>query len=178
MNEPRITIAIPVLNEEKAIRETLEAVCAQETSGDAMEILILDGGSGDGTTAIVQEIASADPRLRLLENPQRYQAAALNLALKQARGAFFIRVDARTRIAPDYVETCVQMLEAGQADRGCGPRYVWKVPGGLHTGPGPAASRASPPSRRFASHGQTARSGMTNSSAPWPSRLGSAPLIR
>ncbi len=116
MNEPRITIAIPVLNEEKAIRETLGAVCAQEISGAEMEVLILDGGSGDRTTAIIEEIASADPRLRLLENPGRYQAAALNLALKQARGAFFIRVDARTRIAPDYVETCVRMLEAGQAE--------------------------------------------------------------
>ena len=116
MMEPRITIAIPVLNEERDIRETLDAVRCQNVPADEIEILVLDGGSQDRTREIVSQLAASDSRIKLLPNPRRYQAAALNRALKEARGRFFIRVDARTRIAPDYVGICVQILEEGIAE--------------------------------------------------------------
>ena len=52
----------------------------------------------------------------MIANPGRYQAAALNRALAQAHSEFFIRVDARTQIAPDYVASCIQLLEEGRAE--------------------------------------------------------------
>jgi succinoglycan biosynthesis protein ExoA len=116
MSKPRITLAIPVLNEEAFIRETLDAVRSQTVPADEMEILVLDGGSRDRTRLIVESIANTEPRLQLLANPERYQASALNLALEKARGEFFVRVDARTKIAPDYVEICIQLLEEGHAE--------------------------------------------------------------
>ena len=90
MKEPRITIAIPVLNEEEDIRDTLEAICSQKIGADEIEILVLDGGSQDRTREIVNQVAGSDGRVRLLINPGRYQAAALNRALEEARGEFFI----------------------------------------------------------------------------------------
>ncbi len=116
MSAPRVTIAIPVLDEEPSIRQTLEAICTQTMPAHEIEILVVDGGSRDKTCLIVESISSNEPRLRLLRNPARYQAPALNLALKEARGEFFIRVDARTTIAADYVETCIQLLGEGRAE--------------------------------------------------------------
>jgi hypothetical protein len=49
--------------------------------------------------------------VRLLENPRRIQAAALNIALAEADGEVFVRVDGHCVIAPDYVERCVEALE-------------------------------------------------------------------
>lgn len=116
MNEPSVSIAIPVLDEAAWIEETLAAVRNQRDGTPEIEILVVDGGSSDDTLAILKRLAEADPRISVLDNPQRFQAAALNLALGRARGEFFLRVDARSRISEDYVARCVELLEAGRAE--------------------------------------------------------------
>ncbi|MFP6664850.1 MAG: glycosyltransferase family 2 protein [Deltaproteobacteria bacterium] len=116
MSGIRATIAIPVLNEAPWIRRTLEAVLAQEFADRTYEILVVDGGSDDGTLAIVQGMQAKDRRIRLLANPQKFQSPALNLAMREARGTFFLRVDARTTIACDYLAACVRLLEEGRAE--------------------------------------------------------------
>jgi len=48
--------------------------------------------------------------VRLVHNPRRVQSAALNIALREARGELFVRVDGHCLIAPNYVERCVAVL--------------------------------------------------------------------
>jgi glycosyltransferase involved in cell wall biosynthesis len=108
LNGPTVTVAIPVMNEERHIEACLDAIAAQ--SYDAVvEVLVVDGGSSDGTRALV---ARRGEPVRLLDNPRRIQAAALNIALAAARGDVFVRVDGHCVIAPDYVECCVAALHA------------------------------------------------------------------
>lgn len=103
---PTVTIAIPVLNEAEHIDDCLDAVAAQTYDG-IVEVLVVDGGSTDAT----REIIAGRPGVRLLENPRRIQAAALNVALAEAKGDVFVRVDGHCVIAQDYVERCVEALE-------------------------------------------------------------------
>ena len=105
--QPTVTVAIPVLNEEKHIGACLDAIEAQTYPG-IVEILVVDGGSTDATRSLVED----RPGVRLLHNPRRIQAAALNIALAEAKGDIFVRVDGHCLIAADYVERCVDALVA------------------------------------------------------------------
>lgn len=113
---PTVTVVMPVLNEAAAIRTSLAAVLDQDYPADRLEILVVDGGSRDGTRAIVQELIGNRTLAHLLENPRRIQAAALNLGILAAHGAIIVRVDGHTLIAPDYISQCVHYLIQGQAD--------------------------------------------------------------
>jgi succinoglycan biosynthesis protein ExoA len=108
---PRVTIGIPALDEANHIGGCLEAIAAQSYP-EILEVLVADGGSTDGT----REIAGASPGVRVLDNPRRSRPAGLNAAIAAAKGDVFVRVDARTIIAPDYVERCVDaLLRSGAA---------------------------------------------------------------
>ena len=104
-SDPTVTIAIPVLDEEKHLPACLDALRLQ-TYPAIVEVLVIDGGSRDAT----RMIAAGRGDVRLLDNPRRVQAAALNRALAEARGEVFVRVDARCIVAPDYVQRCVEAL--------------------------------------------------------------------
>lgn len=105
MKEATVTLAIPTLNEECAIDACLDAVAAQ-TYDRIVEVLVVDGRSVDGTRARIRQ----HPGVRLLDNPRRIQAAALNVALAEAKGEVLVRVDAHCVIDREYVERCVDAL--------------------------------------------------------------------
>jgi glycosyltransferase involved in cell wall biosynthesis len=102
---PTVTVAVPVLNEADHIGACLDAIDSQ-TYTNVVEVLVIDGGSSDGTPALAER-----PGVRVLHNPRRIQAAALNRALEAAKGDVLVRVDGHCVIAPDYVERCVDALE-------------------------------------------------------------------
>lgn len=101
-----MTVAIPVLNEERHLASTLSDLASQ-TYPNIAEVLVVDGGSTDRTI----EIAEQFQKVRVLDNPRRIQAAGLNIALAEATGEIFVRVDGHCSVEPDYVECCVDALE-------------------------------------------------------------------
>lgn len=113
---PSVTIIMPVLNEARFIRQSLGAALAQDYPAGNLEVLVVDGGSGDDTRRIVGQLAAQHPNLRLLDNPRRVQAAAMNVGIRAAAGDVIVRVDGHTVIAPDYVRACVDVLHSGRAD--------------------------------------------------------------
>lgn len=119
---PRVTIIMPVYNEEDFIGRSLGAVLAQGYPADRIDVLVVDGGSTDATTALVAAVAARDRRVRLLHNPARIQAAAMNVALDHAKGKVIVRVDGHTVIAPDYVRRCVECLRETGAQNVGGPQ--------------------------------------------------------
>src|SRR5271156_4587204 len=102
MTRPFVTIAMPSLNEERFIEACLEAVRRQDYPGDRYEVLIADGGSTDRTRALIERAAAADPRIRLLDNPDKLQAPAMNRMIKIARGDVIVRMDVHSDYADDY----------------------------------------------------------------------------
>jgi glycosyltransferase involved in cell wall biosynthesis len=105
-----VTIAVPVLNEEHHIEACLDAI-AEQTYPNIVEVLVIDGGSTDRTRELALRLGAT-----VLDNPRRIQSAALNVALEEAKGDVFVRVDGHCEVARDYVERCVQALaETGAA---------------------------------------------------------------
>lgn len=103
---PTVTVAIPVLNEGAHIDRCLVSIESQ-TYGGIVEILVVDGGSTDDT----RDRALRHPAVRVLDNSRRMQAAALNIALAEAAGDVFVRVDGHSELDVDYVTRCVDALE-------------------------------------------------------------------
>jgi succinoglycan biosynthesis protein ExoA len=113
---PFVSVIMPVRNEADFIEESLGAVLAQDYTAERMEVLVVDGRSDDMTRDLVRRQAARDGRARLLDNPGRDQASALNIGIAQARGEIIVRVDGHGRIPGGYVKACVKALEASGAD--------------------------------------------------------------
>ncbi|HEY6006031.1 MAG TPA: glycosyltransferase family 2 protein [Anaeromyxobacter sp.] len=113
---PFVTVAMPCLDEERYIEACLRSVLAQDYPPHRLEILVADGRSTDGTRALVTRMAAADPRIVLVDNPGRLQAAGMNEIIRRSRGDVVVRMDVHCEYVPDYVRTCVEVLERTGAD--------------------------------------------------------------
>jgi succinoglycan biosynthesis protein ExoA len=111
-----VTIAMPALNEEHYIEACIASVQAQDYPSDQIEILVADGRSTDKTRDILARLAAVDPRIKIIDNPERLQAAGLGLLVKAAHGDVIVRMDVHCEYAPDYVRRCVETLERTGAD--------------------------------------------------------------
>jgi glycosyltransferase involved in cell wall biosynthesis len=104
------TVVIPMRNEQAFIVSCLESLLANEAPG-TIEFLVYDGRSTDRSRELVGAIADADPRVVLVDNPRRLQAAAFNEGFMRARGKYYLRADAHSVYPPNYVSECIRLLE-------------------------------------------------------------------
>jgi len=117
----KITIILPVRNEDNYLRAALDGVLAQDYPVEQMEILVVDGMSTDSTREIIKEYQCKNTNINLLDNPGRIVPTGMNIALIQVQGDIVIRVDGHCIIAPDYVRKCVEHLENDEVDGVGGP---------------------------------------------------------
>jgi glycosyltransferase involved in cell wall biosynthesis len=116
---PTVSIILPVLNEASQLERCLRSV-AEQSYAAVIEVVVADGGSTDETRSVVARFA----KVTVVDNPRRIRPAGLNAAIAVASGEIIVRVDARTKLAPDYVERCVAALErSGAAIVGGQMRY-------------------------------------------------------
>jgi succinoglycan biosynthesis protein ExoA len=118
------SVLVPVLNEERYIRETVAAMQAQRFDG-SVEFLFMDGRSDDRTKAILEELAHEDPRIRVFDNPGRTSTAGLNVGLRNARGDYIVRMDAHTFYPEDYIARGVDRLRRGDVVWVAGPQVPY-----------------------------------------------------
>jgi succinoglycan biosynthesis protein ExoA len=102
--ELSVTIIVPTLNEERYIRDAVTSLIPKSETVD-YELIVLDGGSTDRTSLIVEEMAAANPRIRLEPNPSRYQSAAVNRGAEIAKpdSSIIVRADSHAEYPPDFV---------------------------------------------------------------------------
>ena len=86
---PEVSIVMPVRNERMRIGATLDAVLAQELD-EPFEVVVADGASTDGTREFLAKRAASDPRLVVIENPERGTPQALNRMLAAAKGRYLV----------------------------------------------------------------------------------------
>ncbi len=115
-----ISLILPIRNEANFIRKNLDAILAQDTPMDEIEILVADGMSTDGTREVIKEYQQDHPSIHLVDNPGKIVPTGINAALRHAKGDIVIRVDGHTLIAPDYVRKCVETLQRTKADNAGG----------------------------------------------------------
>lgn len=114
----RVSLLVPARDEAANLAQTLPALL--RTDHPALEVLVLDDGSHDGTAALVQHHASTDPRLRLLRGrplPQGWlgKAWACHQLAEAARGGVLLFCDADVTAGPDAVTRTIGAMEAAGA---------------------------------------------------------------
>ena len=119
---PAVSVIMPVLNEERYLRTSVEKILAQEYTGE-MEIVIALGPSTDRTDEIAAELvaenASGRRRVATVPNPSGRTPAALNAAIAASHHPVVVRVDGHGMLSPGYIATAVRLLaQTGAANVG------------------------------------------------------------
>lgn len=100
MSMPPITVLMPVYNAQEFIRPAIKSILDQ--SYRDFELLIIDDGSDDDTSLVIQSFT--DPRIRYLTVPHSGLGNALNFGLQQAAHPIIARMDADDISFPDRLE--------------------------------------------------------------------------
>src|SRR4051794_29995782 len=87
---PVLSVIVPVSNMEKYIGQCLSAILSIPDS--TMEVIVVDDGSTDGTTVVLDSFA--DARLKVLRKSHGGVSAARNAGFKHSRGEFVLPFDA------------------------------------------------------------------------------------
>ncbi|SED48880.1 Glycosyl transferase family 2 [Streptomyces sp. 2131.1] len=107
---PAVSVIMPVLNEERHLRNSVRHILEQEYAGE-MEVVIALGPSTDRTDEIAAELVAEDPRVHTVPNPTGRTPAALNAAIEASSHPVVVRVDGHGMLSPDYIATAVRLLE-------------------------------------------------------------------
>tara|TARA_R110002095_G_scaffold157792_2_gene136871 strand:+ start:2093 stop:5008 length:2916 start_codon:yes stop_codon:yes gene_type:complete len=106
---PLVSVIMPARNAGATIVTALRSL--HDQSWQALEILVVDNGSGDDTAAIVRQAAIKDPRIRLIDGHSEPGAyAARNLGVAAASGAFITVLDADDWAHPARIARQVRAL--------------------------------------------------------------------
>ncbi len=118
---PFVSAIVPMRNERRYVERCLRSLAAQDYPRDRFEVIVVDGGSNDGSRELVESLREEVPNLRVVENRGKHTARGLNLGLALARGEVIARVDAHAAVAPDFLRESVAALRRTGADVVGGP---------------------------------------------------------
>jgi glycosyltransferase involved in cell wall biosynthesis len=114
MPGPLVSCIVIFWNAARFLEEAIESIRAQKY--DAWELVLVDDGSNDGSTAIAKSWVERDPaRIRYCEHPghaNRGMSASRNLGLREARGTYVAFLDADDVWLPEKLAAQVALLEA------------------------------------------------------------------
>lgn len=106
----RVSVIVTVRNEERAVGRLLDSLIGQTRRPD--EVVIVDGGSSDGTVAILREYSQRDNRIRALAAPGANIAQGRNAAIRVATGEVIAATDAGVRLVPEWLAELLRPFEA------------------------------------------------------------------
>jgi CTP:molybdopterin cytidylyltransferase MocA len=104
----RVSVVVPLYQKAATIRRCLASIAGQSNAG--FEAIVVDDGSTDGGGDAVA--ALADPRFRLVRQPNAGPGAARNLGIRTARGEYVAFLDADDAWDPDYLTRMIARLDA------------------------------------------------------------------
>ena len=115
MNVPRLSVVIPVYNEEESLFELIQrCLSACRKCRRAFEIILVDDGSRDGSRNIISRAAdSHDEVIGVFLNRNYGQHAAVFAGLEQSRGEIIVTLDADLQNPPEEIPSLVQEMDRG-----------------------------------------------------------------
>jgi glycosyltransferase involved in cell wall biosynthesis len=125
MGDPtgRLSVLIPVYNEERTVAEILDRVLA--LGPVVKEIVVVDDGSKDRTAQIVRDKAEGESKIRFHQLPHNQgKTAAIRKALELATGEIIIIQDADLEYDPSEIPDVIAPILAGVADAVYGSRFL------------------------------------------------------
>lgn len=109
VKETLVSVIVPAFNAEATIGQTLASIAEQKHR--AIEIMIVDDGSTDGTHDIAQAFCATEPRARLLPKANDGVASARNYGIAEAKGGYVALIDADDLWHPDHIAKCLAMAQ-------------------------------------------------------------------
>lgn len=106
---------MPVLNEQRHLRQAVTAILDQDWAGP-LEVVLALGPSVDNTDEIAAALCLADPRVKTVLNPTGKTPAGLNAAINASQYDVIVRVDGHSELPKNYISIAVQTLERTSAD--------------------------------------------------------------
>lgn len=106
---PVVSVILPTFNPGGFLAEAIDSICGQSLAD--IEVLIVDGGSTDGSRAYMARRAAGDRRIRLLEGDGQGLVAALELGRRSAVSAYIARMDADDVAHPDRLAWQLSFLQ-------------------------------------------------------------------
>lgn len=103
---PLVSVLIPAYNEEKVIASSIRQILRSHYAN--LEVIVVDDGSVDATSAVVREHYAQEPRVRLITIPNGGKAHAVNTALRESHGAVVVALDADTQFEPETIPRLVR----------------------------------------------------------------------
>lgn len=124
MKDPLFTIIIPFYNAERTIRTAINSVIAQTASN--WELMVVDDCSTDTGLAIVQELASGNDQIQVLQmsNNTGSPIKPRELGLQNAKGDYIIFLDSDDALAPNYVAIMTDRVSSYVVDVVL-PKFIW-----------------------------------------------------
>jgi succinoglycan biosynthesis protein ExoA len=128
-----VTVVVPVRDEQATIGDAIASLARQTLGPDALEVLVYDGGSTDRTAEICRSFAHLHPwrAFAVVPNPPATVPHALNAGLAASRCRWFTRLDGRTALSPNYLETCLDALRASGPLVAAGGRFEAQAETGI-----------------------------------------------
>lgn len=137
MQNPKISVVMSVYNGERYLRQSVESILKQ--TFDDFEFIIIDDGSTDNASGILEEYQKSDSRIRLLRQENMGLTRSLNRGINLAKGEYIARMDSDDISTPERLAKEVGFLDentefvlvgswADVIDDGGASKIVWKSP--------------------------------------------------
>lgn len=114
LNNPKISVIVPVYGVEKYIAKCLQSI--QQQSFESFECIVVDDGSPDNSAEIGKKAVEGDDRFILVAKPNGGLASARNFGLNYAKGEFIAFVDSDDWVEPDFLELPYRAIIKNNAD--------------------------------------------------------------
>ena len=110
------SIIVPIYNVEPFISKCIKSILNQDYK--ELEIILVDDGSTDGSSKVVDEYALLDSRIISVHKENEGVSEARNTGVRMAKGEYIMFVDGDDYVEPNYVSSFVYLMEKTQADMG------------------------------------------------------------
>ena len=122
MNEPLISVIVPVYNVEKYLSQCLESIINQTYTN--LEIILVDDGSTDSSGVICEDYAKRDSRIKLYHKENGGLSDARNYGIERASGQYFTFIDSDDYITEYYVAYLLELAHRNEAQIAIGSHRV------------------------------------------------------
>ncbi len=117
MNNPEISIIIPVYNSEKYLRRTLDSVLNQEFQN--FEVIMINDGSSDSSLEIMEEFEKKFNMCQIINTKNQGVSAARNIGIKYSRGKYLSFIDSDDFVHPSFLKVLYNSIKKYDADIAC-----------------------------------------------------------
>ena len=114
MNQPLISVIVPVYNVTEYLPRCLDSICNQTYQN--LEIILVDDGSTDNSLEICNRYAVKDKRIIVIHQKNGGLSAARNTGMDHMHGNFFTFIDSDDWITPDYCQVLFDLINQSEAD--------------------------------------------------------------